>query len=114
MPAPDTRTKLLKTGRSHCMEARLSTMRPFPRMSTAIWYATPNPRPMVVASAAPSRPRRGIGPNPKIKSGSSAMLIRLAIHSARMAMVASPAPRRMALFRKSKKIVVDPAKSIAV
>ena len=36
-----------------------------------------------------------------MKQGSSAMLIRLAIHSVRMAMVASPLPRKMPLIRNS-------------
>ena len=36
-----------------------------------------------------------------MKQGSSAMLIRLAIHSVRMAMAASPLPRKMPLIRNS-------------
>ena len=58
-------------------------------------------RPRVVAIAAPSRPRAGTGPQPKIRIGSSAMLIRLASQSDRIATAASPAPRKMALIRNN-------------
>ena len=39
-----------------------------------------------------------------MKQGSSAMLIRLAIQRVRMAMAASPEPRKMPLMRKSSTI----------
>ena len=63
--------------------------------------STPTARPVVVATAAPVTPRRGKGPNPKIRHGSRTRLTAFAIHSTRMAMAASPAPRNTALTRKS-------------
>ncbi len=76
-----------------------------------VWCATPMPRPRLVAMAAPSTPRAGTGPQPNMSSGSSAMLIRLAIQRARMAIAASPAPRKMALIRKRSMTVMFPPAS---
>ena len=59
---------------------------------------------MVVAIAAPSRPKAGIGPKPKIRIGSSTMLMPLATHSTRIAAAASPAPRKIALMVNSSMI----------
>ena len=59
-------------------------------------------RPVHVASAAPVTPKRGNGPTPKIRQGSSIRLMMFETHSSRMAMAASPAPRKIALLRKSR------------
>ncbi len=58
-------------------------------------------RPVVVATAAPVTPSRGKGPIPKIRHGSRQMLQMFAIQSTRIAIAASPAPRKTALTRKS-------------
>ena len=55
-------------------------------------------RPVSVATAAPVTPKRGNGPSPKIRHGSISRLIEFEIQSTRMAMAASPAPRKTALF----------------
>ncbi len=71
-------------------------------------YSTPTPRPMLVAIAAPSMPSAGIGPQPKISSGHSTMFRPLASHSTRIAMAASPAPRKIALITNSSMITTLP------
>ena len=58
-------------------------------------------RPVVVATAAPVTPSRGNGPRPKMKQGSRQILIALAIQRTRIAIAASPAPRKTALIRNS-------------
>jgi hypothetical protein len=63
---------------------------------------------MVVAMAAPSTPMAGTGPRPKIRIGSSTMLMPLATHSTRMALAASPAPRKIALITNSSRITTLP------
>ena len=72
------------------------------------------PRPMVVPTAEPVTPSLGNGPTPKIKHGLMQMFTMLAIHRARMAAAASPAPRNTALIRNSKKIVALPANIMRV
>src|SRR5256885_478472 len=66
------------------------------------------PRPMVVATAAPATPRRGNGPQPNTRKGPSTMLMPFASQSVRIAMVASPAPRKLALIRNSRMTVTLP------
>ena len=58
-------------------------------------------RPVNVARAAPVTPVVEMGPRPKMKQGSRIKLRMLDTQSKRMAMAASPAPRKMALLRKS-------------
>jgi hypothetical protein len=53
--------------------------------------------------AAPVMPISGNGPRPKIRQGSRTRLTALASQSERMATVASPAPRKTALMRKSSR-----------
>ena len=65
----------------------------------------PVPRPIVVATAAPVTPSRGNGPSPKIRQGPSRMLIAFASQSTRIAIAASPAPRKIALITNSMMIV---------
>ncbi len=67
--------------------------------------SAPVPRPMFVATAAPVTPSRGNGPSPKIRHGPSKMLIAFANQSTRIAIAASPAPRKIALMRNSMTIV---------
>src|SRR3569623_574371 len=81
--------------------SRRSTSRPLPRYSDHSRNSTPVPRPMVVATAAPVTPSRGMGPSPNTITGPSRMLILFASHSVRMVMAASPAPRNAALIRNS-------------
>jgi len=70
-------------------------------------------RPVVVAIAAPfNYPFSGIGPKPNIKIGSKIIFSPLAIHNARIAMEASPAPRKIALIKKSRIILILPANII--
>ena len=71
-------------------------------------------RPVVVATAAPVTPRRGNGPSPKMKQGSRQMLNALAIHSTRIAIAASPAPRNTALIRNSIRMTPLKPNRIAV
>src|SRR2546425_3344462 len=59
--------------------------------------------------AAPTMPSFGNGPIPNIKSGLRTILIELASQSTRIAIAASPAPRKIALIKKSKTIVELPA-----
>ena len=80
---------------------RRMRMRPWREHSSPSCRHTAMPRPVVVATAAPTRPRAGNGPRPKMSSGSSTRLIPLATHSTRIATVASPAARKIALMRKS-------------
>ena len=70
--------------------------------------STPAPRPMLVAMAAPSTPIAGTGPQPKISNGSSTMFRPFATHSTRIAMAASPAPRKIALITNSSMITALP------
>ena len=72
------------------------------------------PRPVVVATAAPVTPSAGNGPSPKMKHGPSTMLIALASHSTRIAIAASPAPRKTALIRNSIRMTPLPPSTIAV
>ena len=65
-------------------------------------------RPVNVASAAPVTPICGNGPSPKIRHGSSTRLMMFDTHSSRIAIAASPAPRKMALFRNSSMIAPLP------
>ena len=72
------------------------------------------PRPVVVATAAPVMPSSGNGPRPKIRHGSRQILIALAIHSTRIAIAASPAPRNTALMRNSSMITpLAPSMTVA-
>ncbi len=57
---------------------------------------------MTVAAAAPVTPYAGTGPRPKISTGSSTMLMPLASTSDRIAIAASPAPRKTALSRNGR------------
>ena len=75
--------------------------RPSLRVRTYSWISTPVQRPMLVPMAAPATPRRGNGPMPKMRHGPSVMLIALAIHSTRIAMAASPVPRKTELMMNS-------------
>ena len=56
---------------------------------------------MLVATAAPTTPSRGNGPTPKMSIGPRKMLIAFASQSTRIAITASPAPRKIALTRNS-------------
>ena len=76
--------------------------------------STPTPRPMLVATAAPSMPIAGNGPQPKISAGSSTTLMPLASQSTRIAIAASPAPRKIALAMKSSMITTLPPSIHAV
>ncbi|MDD5507049.1 MAG: hypothetical protein PHD25_01815 [Bacteroidales bacterium] len=64
--------------------------------------------PMMVASATPRMPISGNGPQPKMRQGSSRMLIRLATSSTRMETAASPALRKTALMMKSSMMTAFP------
>ena len=66
------------------------------------------PRPMFVATAAPVTPISGNGPQPKMKHGPSTMFSALASQSVRIAITASPAPRKIALMRKIRNTVALP------
>ena len=83
--------------------------RPPSRMSLLSAKSAPVPLPMFVAMAAPSSPSFGNGPSPKIKQGPSRMLIQFASHNVRIAIAASPAPRKIALIMKSITTVTFPA-----
>ena len=76
--------------------------------------ATPTARPIVVATAAPASPISGNGPRPKISSGSSTRLQAFAIQSERIAIAGSPAPRKIALMRKSRRTKTLPPNMIRV
>ncbi len=89
---------------------RRTATRASPRVSRYSWYTTPVPRPMVVATAAPVTPSRGKGPRPKIRQGPSRMLIAFASQRTRIAIAASPAPRKIALIRnKSSTVALPPS-----
>ena len=64
--------------------------------------------------AAPVIPISGNGPRPKIRQGSSTMLTPLASQSDRIAIEASPAPRKIALIRNSSRMVALPPSIQAV
>ena len=68
----------------------------------------------VVPIAAPVTPSSGNGPSPKMRQGSSTTLTVLASHSERIAIVASPAPRKTALIRNSSMIEALPPSIQAV
>jgi len=69
-------------------------------------------RPVKVARAAPVTPRRGKGPSPKIRQGSRIRLMMFETHSKRMAMAASPAPRKIALLRNNMRMAALPPSAI--
>ena len=60
---------------------------------------------MLVAMAAPLTPSLGKGPSPKIRQGPSVMLMLFANQSTRIAIAASPAPRKIELMRNSRSTV---------
>ena len=62
--------------------------------------------------AGDAEPRKG--PMPKMKQGPSTMLIALANQRTRIAMAASPAPRKIALMRNSSSTVALPPSIIRV
>ncbi len=72
------------------------------------------PRPHVVATAAPVTPRRGKGPSPKMKHGSRKRLKMLASQSDRIAIDASPEPRKIALIRNRSRMTPLAPSMIAV
>ena len=78
------------------------------------WTSTAVPRPIVVAIAAPWMPSSGNGPSPKIRSGSRTMFRPFASHSTRIAIAASPAPRKAAFCRKRSTITMFDPKSTFV
>src|SRR5438132_11104512 len=65
-------------------------------------------RPVNVARAAPVTPSRGNGPRPKIRQGSRTRLMMFDVQSERMAIAASPAPRKMALLRNNIRMAPEP------
>ena len=69
---------------------------------------------MLVATAAPVTPISGNGPQPKMKHGPSTMLSAFASHSVRIAITASPAPRKIALIRKIMNTVTLPPSMMRV
>src|ERR1700722_3972905 len=69
-------------------------------------------RPVNAAPAAPVTPIRGNGPQPKIRHGSSTRLMMFDTQSSRIAIAASPAPRKIALFKKSSMIAPPPPTAI--
>ena len=56
---------------------------------------------MTDAISAPATPRRGKGPKPKMSNGSNTMLTKIENHRTRIAITASPAPRKTLLITKS-------------
>ena len=72
------------------------------------------PRPIVVPTAEPVTPRRGNGPSPKIRHGFRQMFTMFASQRTRIAMAASPAPRKTALIRNSRNMVALPLKIMRV
>ena len=64
---------------------------------------------MLVPIAAPVTPISGNGPMPKINNGHTTMLMAFEIHSIRMAIAGSPAPRKIALLRNNSVTVALPA-----
>ena len=71
-------------------------------------------RPINVASAAPVTPSLGNGPQPKIRQGSSIRLMMFDTQSRRIAIAASPAPRKIALFKNSSSTAKLPPRQIRV
>src|ERR1700692_2670493 len=69
-------------------------------------------RPVRAANAAQVTPRRGNGPHPKIRQGSRMRLMMFDTHSRRMAMAASPAPRKIALLRNRRRTAKLPPRQI--
>jgi hypothetical protein len=108
VPAPDIRSMASIVAGSSFRCSRRTWSRPSPRTSRYSWYTTPQLRPKVVATAAPMTPSSGKGPTPKMSMGARTMLMALASHSTRMEMAASPAPRKMALMRKSNSTLPMP------
>ena len=107
IPVDDTRASRRKTGQSTrqcCRRSRIRDVTPN-RIHNCI--PTPRVRPMIVATAAPVTPIAGIGPNPKISTGSSTRFSAFATHSTRIAISASPAPRNTAFSRNSIMIVTE-------
>ena len=102
-PTPPSDVRTMCQSASACSPscAAVTRIRLLPRSRIQSCIATPVERPMTVAIAAPSTPSAGIGPNPKMRIGSSTMLRPLATHSTRIAAAASPAPRKIALHTKS-------------
>ena len=56
----------------------------------------------------------GEGPRPKMRQGSRIRLRMFETHNRRMAMAASPAPRKMALLRNSSTTTPDPPSAMRV
>ncbi len=108
VPVPESRSIVRITAGLRVSWARRIATRASPRHSRYSWYSTPVPRPKVVAIAAPVTPSRGNGPTPKIKHGPSTMLMLFASQSTRMAIAASPAPRKTALMRNSSRMTTLP------
>ena len=79
-----------------------------PLNKTKSCIITPIPLPILVAIAAPSIPISGKGPYPKIKIGSKIILIPLASQRTRIAIAASPAPRKIALIINRSIITILP------
>ncbi len=88
--------------------SRRIVMRPVPRASVTSWRTTARPRPVVVATAAPVTPSAGNGPRPKMRHGSRTRLQTFANHRTRIATVASPAPRKIALMRNRRTMTTFP------
>ena len=78
------------------------TMRLCPRKSVTNCTMTAIPRPHVVETAAPVTPSAGKGPSPKIRHGSRRRLMTFASQSTRIAIAASPAPRKIALIEEEQ------------
>ncbi len=114
MPPHETRSRLRITAPSGRKSAARVVNRWLLRVSVQSWKRTPVPRPMLVATAAPVSPSSGNGPSPKIRQGSSTRLTALASHSERMAIEASPAPRKAALIRNSSMMVTMPPSMMRV
>src|SRR5713226_4767391 len=62
--------------------------------------------------AAEETPSLGKGPQPKMRQGSRTRLMMLETQSKRMAMAASPAPRKMALLRKRSMMAPLPPRAM--
>ena len=114
VPVPERRSMVRITAGLRVSRERWIATRASPRHRRYSWYSTPVPRPSVVAIAAPVTPSRGNGPTPKIRQGPSAMLMPFASHSTRIAIAASPAPRKIALMRKSIRMTTLPPSMMRV
>ena len=99
---------------SNIQLCRLTWMRPPGRNRAQQAYSTPTPRPIVVPTAAPVTPISGNGPTPKMKHGAKIILSPFASTKTRMAIAASPAPRKMALSRKMKSTTALPPSIIRI